>query len=68
MAFFDRVKQLHDPALPRVSHHALIPADEQNDNRFYQLKAEIMEEMQAKLVPETILTDVSMLFSPRVLR
>ncbi|WWC98567.1 hypothetical protein V866_005459 [Kwoniella sp. B9012] len=44
LAYFDRIKQLHDPAVPR------------NDPRFFQLKAEVMEEVQTKMVPEDIMT------------
>ncbi|WVQ95626.1 hypothetical protein IAU59_002724 [Kwoniella sp. CBS 9459] len=36
LAYFDRIKQLHDPALPR---------------------AEVMEEVQTKMVPENIMTN-----------
>ncbi|WVR08546.1 hypothetical protein IAU60_005601 [Kwoniella sp. DSM 27419] len=45
LAMLDRVKQLHDPAVPR------------NDHRFIQLKSEVMEEIQTKMVPETIMTN-----------
>nr|XP_018259603.1 transformation/transcription domain-associated protein [Kwoniella dejecticola CBS 10117]OBR81761.1 transformation/transcription domain-associated protein [Kwoniella dejecticola CBS 10117] len=45
LAYFDRIKQLHDPAIPR------------NDPRFSQLKAEVMEEIQTKMVPENIMTN-----------
>ncbi|ORY26601.1 putative histone acetyltransferase [Naematelia encephala] len=45
MKFYDRVKQLHDPSIPRT------------DNRFVQLKMEVMEEISAKTVPETVLTN-----------
>ncbi|WWC92285.1 uncharacterized protein L201_007239 [Kwoniella dendrophila CBS 6074] len=45
LAYFDRIKQLHDPAIPR------------NDPRFFQLKAEVMEEVQTKMVPENIMTN-----------
>ncbi|WRT70688.1 uncharacterized protein IL334_007686 [Kwoniella shivajii] len=45
LAYFDRMKQLHDPAIPR------------NDPKFIQLKSEVMEEIQTKMVPETIMTN-----------
>nr|XP_019007357.1 transformation/transcription domain-associated protein [Kwoniella pini CBS 10737]OCF46138.1 transformation/transcription domain-associated protein [Kwoniella pini CBS 10737] len=45
LAYFDRIKQLHDPAVPRT------------DPRFSQLKAEVMEEIQTKMVPENIMTN-----------
>ena len=59
MAFYDRVKQLHDPALSRVSSVGSREADDQSDPRYYQLKSEVMEEIQTKMIPETILTNVS---------
>ena len=49
MTFYDRIKALHDPSISR------------SDARFVQLKAEVMEEIQTKVVPETVLTNVSRL-------
>lgn len=46
MAFLDRSKELQDPAVPR------------SDARHSQVKAEIMEEIQTKMVPENVLTNV----------
>lgn len=45
LAYFDRIKELHDPAIPR------------NDHRYIQLRAELMEEIRVKMVPETIITN-----------
>ncbi|EIW69900.1 hypothetical protein TREMEDRAFT_71446 [Tremella mesenterica DSM 1558] len=45
MAVYDRMKLLHDPTMSRT------------DPRFLQLKIEVMDEIQAKMVPETILTN-----------
>jgi transformation/transcription domain-associated protein len=61
MSFYDRVKQLHDPAIPRVSRRRLGWAKWQTDQRFIQLKTEVLEEIQAKMVPENILSNVSCL-------
>jgi len=58
VSFYDRVKQLHDPAIPRVSSDRQLALTPQTDQRFVQLKAEIMEEIQAKMVPDTVLTNV----------
>ncbi|KAK4687186.1 transformation/transcription domain-associated protein, partial [Tremellales sp. Uapishka_1] len=57
LAFYDRVKELHDPAVPRVSRMLENVANEQTDQKFIQLKAEVMEEIQTKMVPETVLTN-----------
>jgi transformation/transcription domain-associated protein len=45
LQFCDRQRQLHDPAIPRTDH------------RFIALKMEIIEEIQAKMLPETVLTN-----------
>lgn len=63
MAFYDRVKALHDPAVQRVSSlndTVADSADQQSDAKLIQLKAEVLEEIQTKLVPETVLTNVSL--------
>jgi transformation/transcription domain-associated protein len=59
MAFYDRIKQLHDPSMQRVSVHYSQTLTIQTDHRFMQLKAEVMEEIQTKMVPENVLTNVS---------
>ena len=59
MAFSDRVKQTVDSNITRVSYQSGTGADNQADPRYPQLKSEIMEEIQAKMVPETILSNVS---------
>ena len=59
MSFHDRVKQLHDPAIPRVGDRSIAFTDKESDPRFFQLKSEIMEEIQTKMIPETVLTNVS---------
>ena len=60
MYFYERVKQLHDPAIPtgklKVETRTL---KWKNDQRFVQLRAEVIEEIQAKIVPETVLTNVN---------
>jgi transformation/transcription domain-associated protein len=62
MAFYDRVKALHEPSMSRVSvvvpHHQLA-TDLQADTRFVQLKADVLEEIQTKLIPQNILSNVS---------
>lgn len=45
LQFCDRQRQLHDPSIPRT------------DARFIQLKMEIIEEIQAKMLPENVLTN-----------
>lgn len=45
LAFCDRQRQLHDPSIPRT------------DPRFVQLKMEIIEEIQTKMLPENVLTN-----------
>lgn len=45
LQFCDRQRQLHDPSVPRT------------DARFIQLKMEIIEEIQAKMLPENVLTN-----------
>lgn len=45
LAFCDRQRQLHDPSIPRT------------DARYIQLKMEIIEEIQAKMLPENVLTN-----------
>lgn len=45
MAFLDRMKQLLDPSMSRT------------DGRYLQLRAEVMEDIQAKMVPETVLSN-----------
>ncbi|BEJ12109.1 hypothetical protein CspHIS471_0205690 [Cutaneotrichosporon sp. HIS471] len=45
LRFCDRQRQLHDPAIPRTDH------------RFIALKMEIIEEIQAKMLPDTVLTN-----------
>lgn len=45
LQFCDRQRQLHDPSIPRTDH------------RFINLKMEIIEEIQAKMLPETVLTN-----------
>jgi transformation/transcription domain-associated protein len=59
MAFYDRLKTLYDPAVPRVCRVSPGLADNQTDQRFIQLKTEVMEEIQTKMVPENILSNVS---------
>ena len=62
MAFYDRVKALHDPTVQRVSFaesSTTSAANVQSDAKLIQLKAEVLEEIQTKLVPETVLTNVS---------
>jgi transformation/transcription domain-associated protein len=57
LMFHDRVGELHDPSMTRVSGSGAIA--DQTDQRFLQLKAEVFEEIQAKMDPETIMTNVS---------
>lgn len=45
--FHNRVAELYDPAMTN------------SDARYLQLRAEVFEEIQAKMDPETILTNVS---------
>lgn len=45
LAFCDRQRQLHDPAIART------------DPRYIQLKMEIIEEIQAKMLPENTITN-----------
>ncbi|KAL1410016.1 transcription-associated protein 1 [Vanrija albida] len=45
LAFCDRQRELHDPSIPRT------------DPRWVQLKMEIIEEIQAKMLPENVLTN-----------
>jgi transformation/transcription domain-associated protein len=45
LAFCDRQRQLYDPSIPRT------------DPRYIQIKMEIIEEIQAKMLPENVLTD-----------
>jgi transformation/transcription domain-associated protein len=62
MAFYDRVKALHDPTVQRVNSYKFVvlsPANVQSDAKLIQLKAEVLDEIQTKLVPETVLTNVS---------
>jgi len=47
MAFYDRVKALHDPSMTRP------------DAKYISLKSEVLEEIQTKMVPDTVLTNVS---------
>lgn len=65
LAYFDRIKELHDPAIPRVrscgSNKEPRLTIGQNDHRYIQLRAELMEEIRVKMVPETIITNVSTL-------
>ncbi|ODN82926.1 hypothetical protein L202_01173 [Cryptococcus amylolentus CBS 6039] len=48
LTYYDRLKELHDPSIPR------------NDHRYIQLRAELMEEIRVKMVPETIITNYMM--------
>lgn len=48
MAFLDRMKQLHDPVIPKT------------DARYLHMKAEVAEELQIKMIPENILTNASL--------
>jgi len=45
LAFCDRQRQLYDPSIPRT------------DPRYIQIKMEIIEEIQAKMLPENVLTN-----------
>lgn len=62
LTYFDRIKELHDPAIPRVRICGSNKESEltigQNDHRYIQLRAELMEEIRVKMVPETIITNV----------
>ncbi|WVN89695.1 uncharacterized protein L203_104925 [Cryptococcus depauperatus CBS 7841] len=48
LTYYDRIKELHDPAISRTDH------------RYIQLRAELMEEVRVKMVPETIITNYMM--------
>jgi transformation/transcription domain-associated protein len=64
LTYSDRVVQLSDGPIPKVSArsstHSI--ADKQNDQRLLQIKMEVLEEVQAKMDPDTILTNVSRTF------
>lgn len=63
MYVFDRVKQLSD-GVQKVSwlrESFPFVLTFQVDNRIMQVKMEVMEEVQAKMVPENILSNVSSL-------
>jgi transformation/transcription domain-associated protein len=63
MAYLDRIKQLHDPAMPKVT---LIEYSTklQDAEAFIRLKVECLEEISTKMVPETVLENVGDLASP----
>jgi transformation/transcription domain-associated protein len=58
LTFNDRLKVLHDPAVPKVSH-GRVWADRQADPKYVVMRQEVVEEIQAKMVPENVLTNVS---------
>lgn len=62
MFFYERVKQLSDTPNPKVSLLKVwcqAGADCQMEPKLLQIKMEVLEEIQAKMVPENILSNVS---------
>lgn len=68
MTYYDKMRQLQDPTIPRVSSHGSCRGQirndlltKQNDPRYVQLRMEVLESIQAKMCPETVLTNVSLI-------